>query len=456
MDKPQQWSEINLIPVPKSGDLSDTSNYRGISLAPIVAKLVNKMVLNRIQPKIDDHLRPNQNGFRPGRTTTAHILALRRLIEGVRSHNQKALILYVDFKKAFDSIHRSSMMKILKAYDVPPKLLALIEKMYENTRAKVITPDGETDFFEIKAGVLQGDTLAPYLFAIVLDHVLRNTFSGREKELGFKLQRERSRRKPAVVVTDLDFADDLALLTEEIEQAQEVLHRLETEAEKVGLYCNAKKTEIQAFNQDRPVIVKAKSGETLKVVDNFKYLGAWTESSPTDITVRKALAWSACHRLRKVWNSKLRRQIKERLFLATVESVLLYGSEAWTLTNTMEKQLNGCYTRMLRMAFNVSYKDHLTNKELYGDLPQVTSKIQQRRMRLAGHCMRHPEEIANKLVLWEPLDGTRNRGPQKTTYVDNLLRDSGMDNALELRSIMDDRSEWKKAVASAGLSNGRP
>ena len=456
MDKPQQWSEINLIPVPKSGDLSDTSNYRGISLAPIIAKLVNKMVLNRIQPKMDEHLRPNQNGFRPGRTTTAHILALRRLIEGVKSRKQKAIILYVDFKKAFDSIHRSSMIKILKAYDIPPKLLAVIEKMYENTRARVITPDGETELFEIKAGVLQGDTLAPYLFAIVLDHVLRKTFTGKEEELGFKLQRQRSRRNPAVVVTDLDFADDLALLTEEIEQAQEVLYRLETEAEKVGLYCNAKKTEIQAFNQERPVEVKAKTGETLKVVENFKYLGAWTESTSADISVRKALAWSACHRLRKVWSSKLRRKIKERLFLATVESVLLYGSEAWTLTSTMEKQLNGCYTRMLRMALNISYKDHMTNKELYGELPQVSCKIQQRRMRLAGHCLRHPEEIANKLVLWEPLEGIRNRGPQKTTYVDNLLRDSGMDNTQELRSIMEDRSEWKKAVAFAGRSNGRP
>ena len=94
--------------------------------------------------------------------------------------------------------------------------------------------------------MLQGDTLAPYLFAIVLDHVLRKTFTGKEEELGFKLERQWSRRKPAVVVTDLDFADDLALLTEEIEQAQEVLLRLETEAEKVGLFCNAKKTEIQA------------------------------------------------------------------------------------------------------------------------------------------------------------------------------------------------------------------
>ena len=154
------------------------------------------------------------------------------------------IILFVDFKKAFDSIHRPTMMKILKAYSVPPKLLTAVEEMYDSTRAKVITPDGETDFFEIKAGVLQGDTLAPYLFAIVLDYVLRKTFTGKEKELGFTLQRKRSRRTPAITVTDLDFADDLALLSEEIDQAQKVLHRLETEAENVGLHCNAKKTSI--------------------------------------------------------------------------------------------------------------------------------------------------------------------------------------------------------------------
>ena len=253
----------------------------------------------------------------------------------------------------------------------------------------------------------------------------------------------------------MDFADDLALLNEEMEQAQEVLHRLEIEAEKVRLYCNAKKTEVQPFNQDRPVDIKAKNGEKLNVVDNFKYLGSWNKSSESDISVRKALAWSACHRLRKIWSSKLKRKIKERLFLATVESVLLYGADTWTLTKTMEKQLNGCYTRMLRMAFNVSYKDHLTNVELYGDLPPVSSKVQQRRMRLAGHCWRHPEEIANKLVLWEPTEGSRNRGQQKTTFIDNLLQDTGMENSIELKSIMEDREEWKKAVASSGRLNKR-
>ena len=115
-------------------------------------------------------------------------------IEGVKSHNRKAIIVYADFKKAFDSVHRGMMMKILQAYDTPPNMLRAIGKLYENTRAKVITPDGETDYSEVKAGVLQGDKLAPYLFAIILDYVMRNTYNGREKDLGFKLHRQRSRR----------------------------------------------------------------------------------------------------------------------------------------------------------------------------------------------------------------------------------------------------------------------
>ena len=296
---PDQWSEIDMIPLPKTGDLSETSNYRGISIASQIAKTVNKMILNRIIIKVDKHLRKNQNGFRPGRSTTSHILALRRLIEEVQNRNLKAIILYVDFRKAFDSIHRGMMMKILKAYDIPTKILAAINTMYQKTRARVITPDGETKYFEIKAGVLQGDTLAPYLFVIVLDYIMRKTYDGKEEQMGFEVQKKQSRRIPAITVTDLDFADDLAVITKETNQAQLVLTKLENEAGKVGLHCNAKKTELQAFNQEQPVNVKSRDGIIIKEVENFKYLGAWMESSDKDISVRKALAWNACHKLRK-------------------------------------------------------------------------------------------------------------------------------------------------------------
>ena len=124
----------------------------------------------------------------------------------------------------------------------------------------------------------------------------------------------------------------------------------------MGLHLNAKTTEVQSYNCNTPMQIKCLSGTILKEVDNFKYLGDWTQSSEKDFFVRKALAWLACHKLKKIWTSKLSRKLKERLFIATFESVLLYGAESWTITKVMRKQIDGCYTRMLRMALNISWK----------------------------------------------------------------------------------------------------
>ena len=82
--------------------------------------------------------------------------------------------------------------------------------MYTNTKAKVLSPDDETDIFDIIAGVLQGDILAPFLFIIVLDYVMRQAVDGREEELGFTFKNRRSRRVKPEMTTDLDFADDIA------------------------------------------------------------------------------------------------------------------------------------------------------------------------------------------------------------------------------------------------------
>ncbi len=195
-DKPELWSFMNIIPVPKSGDLSVTDNYRGISLTCIIAKMYNRMILNRTRRVLDVKLRKNQNGFRPKRTTVAQILALRRIIEGVKENNLPAVLTFINFKKAFDSIHRGKMMKILEAYSIPPSLVQTIQSMYTNTRAKLITPDGETELFDIKAGVMQGDTLAPFLFFIVLEFVLRTALVSREEELGFTVNPRKSSRHP--------------------------------------------------------------------------------------------------------------------------------------------------------------------------------------------------------------------------------------------------------------------
>ena len=106
-----------------------------------------------------------------------------------------------------------------------------------------------------------------------------------------------------------------------------------------------------------------------------------------------------------VLNSNLPRQIKLSFFYATVESVLLYDSECWTLKPTLQKSLDGCYTRTLRVVLNISKSAHVTNENLYGGIFRVSNKIAARRMRLLGHCQRDQELPASKLVLWEPTHG---------------------------------------------------
>ena len=79
----------------------------------------------------------------------------------------------------------------------------------------------------------------------------------------------------------------------------------------------------------------------------------------------------------------------------------------------------------------------------YAGLPPVSSKVASRRLKLAGHCIRHPEEEASKLVLWEPSHGRRNVGRRAVTYVDVLKQDTGLETTDELKTAMIDRSGWK-------------
>ena len=138
-----------------------------------------------------------------------------------------------------------------------------------------------------------------------------------------------------------------------------------------------------------------------------------------------------------------------------ISIVLLYSSETWTVSKTLNKKIDGTYTRMLRMALNISWKAKLTNVELYGSLSKITSVIRERRLRIAGHCVRHKEEIANQLVLWQPTTGQRSRGRQSVSYIDCLLEDTGADNVNEVETMMMDRELWRGNVR-LGRPRGRP
>ena len=111
-----RWMKGCILPFPKKGDFGLAKNYWGITLTSIAAKIYNPLLRNRIELKIDNILRKNQNGFRRNRSMTSQILTIRRIFGGVRTKNLQATLLFVNFTEAFDSIHRGKMEQILLAY----------------------------------------------------------------------------------------------------------------------------------------------------------------------------------------------------------------------------------------------------------------------------------------------------------------------------------------------------
>ena len=96
-------------------------------------------------------------------------------------------------------------------------------------------------------------------------------------------------------------------------------------------------------------------------------------------------------------------QLKRDFFRATVESVLVYGSVSWTLTSSLERRIDGTFTRMIRAALNQTWADRLHNTELYGNIPRITTTIR----RFAGHYWRSKSELASEVLPWEPSHGRR-------------------------------------------------
>ena len=107
-----------------------------------------------------------------------------------------------------------------RSYGIPDKLVNAINGSCANTIAKVYSPDGVSEEFDIVAGVLQENTISPYLFIIVLEYALRKAINGREEELGFTIVPRKIRRLNPTVQTDLYFSDDIALLSNTVSQAR--------------------------------------------------------------------------------------------------------------------------------------------------------------------------------------------------------------------------------------------
>ncbi|VDO86069.1 unnamed protein product [Schistosoma mattheei] len=145
--------EGHLIKISKKGDLSKCDNYRGITLLAIPGKVFNRVLLNTMNNSEDAQLQDQQAGFRKDRSCTDQIVTLRIIVEQSIGWNSSLYIKFIDYEKAFDSMDRTTLWKLLLQYGVLEKIVNIIRNSYDGSNCKIIHGGQVTDSFEVKTGV---------------------------------------------------------------------------------------------------------------------------------------------------------------------------------------------------------------------------------------------------------------------------------------------------------------
>ena len=342
------WKDAEIVPIPKKGNLQVCDNWRGISLLDVVGKIFARVVQERLQVIAENILPESQCGFRKGRGCIDMIFAARQLVEKTREHDDSLFVLFIDLRKAYDSVPRSALWRVLEKVGVPPKMLRIIKSFHEGMRAEVRVGTSTTDSIEVRNGLRQGCTLAPTLFNIYYSAVVEN-WRNRCPVAGVNVRYKHGRklvgdrtaksRLAEVRVKESQFADDTAAYAttrDALEQAaREFIHTTED----WGTTVNINKTKGMAVGchlEDSDVAPVQVEGGSIEMVEDFPYLGSNISSDgelKKEISCRIAKAARAFGSLRKsiFQDQNLSVSTKRAVYRAVVMSVLLYGAETWAI-----------------------------------------------------------------------------------------------------------------------------
>ena len=295
---------------------------------------MGKIVIDRIRTGVESKLRKEQAGFRPGRGTTEQIFILRNTIEKSLEWQSTAYVNLIDFGKAFDSVHRDSLWLIVRSYDIPSKITNMVKALYKDFECAVVDGEDKTEWFKIKTGVKQGCNMSGLLFLLVVDWVMRHTLEEGNSRIRWKFN---------TMLEDLDFADDMALLSLTKQHIQTKSDTLTQEAEKVGLRVNVDKCKLLRINSQSNDAVEV-NGQGIEDVHRFVYLGVTLSKEgggTQDIHNSVVKARGVFLRLKKIWSSNsISRRTKVMLHKTVVRPVLMYGCETWKMNKSDENKID--------------------------------------------------------------------------------------------------------------------
>ena len=402
---PMQWKHALLVALYKGkGDKRACDNLRGISLLSIPGKVYAALLLRRLSQHLHSQLHEAQCGFVPGGGLTDAAFVLQQLMAKSWSHAVPLYLAFIDLRKAFDSVPRDALWRVLRAYGAPPLLVDLLMDLHTGTLAAVRLGALKGESFSVSCGVRQGCVIAPLLFNVFIDFVVKHALARMPNTCGvtaaFRSEGCPLPADSADPASDhiplLMYADDMALTCSCPLELATFLGVMDDVCTECGLSINASKTEVMVVGREGhspplpPIVLR---GGPVKQVARFKYLGSLVTTDclcEAEINARIAKAGAAFHSLRHVWDAPLGVGLKSVVYATCVRSILLFGGECWVPATALTGRLNTFHNNCLRRIVGVKRSDRHSSSYLYERCAEhdIYTHLSVLRMRQYGHVQR--------------------------------------------------------------------
>ena len=349
-----------LVPIYKGkGTPDDLNNFRGIAVLPALTKLYATLLNRRLARALSTAgLRAaTQFGFRAKRGTAEAAFVLRTALDS--REGQPTAMLFVDFKKAFDSVQRPVLWQLMRNLGIPERFVRAVESYYASVRFRVELPGGLSEPFHADVGVKQGCPLSPTLFGIFVESLLHD----------FKLWADDQAEDPRLQLggqplDPLTFADDIVLVAVTTLLLQKQTDQLAKLASRYGLQINVAKTKALLYTGSQrrgdplppqpPAITV--DGAVVEWVKEFRYLGLLLHQERGFLRAAEVLCGAGIERYGRLLAEVDRVGLQDavslsRLFDSLVNSIIGYGACVWgpqlysqPASNTLRRGIQGSNT----------------------------------------------------------------------------------------------------------------
>lgn len=433
---PEDFCKTTMIPLKKKPLAKECSDHRTISLISHASKIILRILNRRIEAKSAEYIGKSQFGFRKGCGTREAIGMFRTIMERRLQMNKDVFTCFIDFEKAFDRVDWKILLDILKNIGIDWNERRLIRNLYLKQKVCMKIDNTESEPAVLGCGVRQGCIMSPLLFNIYTETIMLEALGDIDE--GIKIGGDKTK--------EIRFADDQVMTAESEEALQKLMDNLQTNVAKYNMKINMKKTKTMRISRKGNEQLRITlNGVQLENVTSMKYLGVIITSDGrcrSEILARIAMAKNAFTRRKELLTRGLSMKTKKDIIRTFIWSIVMYGSESWSLKKKEVRNLEALEMWVWRRMLKISWKDQITNEEVLqrvGEQRMLIKTITRRKKNWLGHIIRGNEHLVN--IIEGQMEGENARGRPRITMLDDLTANKSY---REIKQMAKNRELWRK------------